>query len=134
MRGPSSPALAKRPQQGYLCPGAHSQQRVLSGSPPPQHFLEQRQGPEAVWVTGKSWSKTCGRQQGANCKHEDKNEHGNTEVNEHEIHLEAVNVLQSPLSPRAEGAAVVSREACLWGEYYSWNPSTKEASADFSSF
>lgn len=82
--GTQSLALAKSQiPQGYLCPAAHSQQHVLSGSPPPQHFLEQRQGPDAVWVTGKSQSKTCGRQQGANCKHEDENEHGNTEVNEH---------------------------------------------------
>lgn len=78
-----------------------------------QHsFLEQRQSPEAGWGTGKSWSETYGRQRGA--KHEDKNEHGNTEVNEHQIHTESVNVLLAPLSPRAEdGAGVVRRGACL---------------------
>lgn len=48
--------------------------------------------------------------------------------------MEAVNVLLSPLSPRAEGAGVVRRRACLWGEYYIWDPSTKELSIDLSSF
>lgn len=54
--------------------------------------------------------------------------------------MEAVNVLLSPLSPRAEGAGVVRRGACLGGaaeggqEYHIWDPSTTEASKDFSSF
>lgn len=59
--GTQSLALAKsRILTGYLCAGAHAQQHVLPGSLPPQQFLEQRQSPEAGWVTGKSWSETVG--------------------------------------------------------------------------
>lgn len=44
---------------GLPGPKCVSQQHVLPGSPP-QHFLEQRQSPEAGDIPGKSWSRTVG--------------------------------------------------------------------------
>lgn len=79
LRSPGTWSLALA--TGHILTGPHSRQQVLPGPPHYQRFLEQRQSPEAVWVTGKS--ETCGRQQGADCKHEDRSERGDTEVNEH---------------------------------------------------
>lgn len=49
----------------------------------PTAFLGAEVGPRGYVGHRQDWSEIYGRQQGANCKHKDKNKHSNTEVNEH---------------------------------------------------